>query len=320
MIGRRLAVLDGWRGISILLVLAGHLVPVGPKSWGLNVAVASAGMAIFFTLSGFLITSVLLADSNIRRFLIHRIMRIVPLAWLAMVLTLVLTGAQARFYPPHLLFYANDFPNLLVAGTDHFWSLCLEMQFYVAVALLVLSLGRRALYVLPALAVAVTLYRATMHYPIDIRTDKRIDEILAGCTLALAWHNRASWFDRKWLGLAPFALAPLLIASAHESLPALNYLRPYIASALVGSTLGLTSAHPIERFLASRSLRYIAEISFAVYVIHGCLAVSWLGSGEKTAKYLKRPLLLGSTWLLAHVSTRYYEAYFIRLGKRWAGK
>ena len=80
---KRLGVLDGWRGISILLVLLGHLFPVGPKAWGLNGAVASAGMAIFFTLSGFLITSVLLNDSNVRRFLIHRVMRIVPLAWLA---------------------------------------------------------------------------------------------------------------------------------------------------------------------------------------------------------------------------------------------
>ena len=44
----RSSVLDGWRGISITLVLLGHLFPLGPKSWQLNGTVAAAGMAIFF--------------------------------------------------------------------------------------------------------------------------------------------------------------------------------------------------------------------------------------------------------------------------------
>ena len=55
-----LAVLDGWRGISILLVLASHLLPLGPKGWQLNATAGPMGMALFFTLSGFLITRFLL--------------------------------------------------------------------------------------------------------------------------------------------------------------------------------------------------------------------------------------------------------------------
>lgn len=317
---KRLGVLDGWRGISILLVLIGHLFPVGPKSWALNIAVAGAGMALFFTLSGFLITSVLLNDSNIRKFLIHRIMRIVPLAWLAMLLTLTLEQAASRLYAPHFLFYANLFPDLLTPSTGHFWSLCVEMQFYMGVALLVSTCGRRALYLLPALAVMVTIYRAEMHYSLDIRTDKRIDEILAGCTLALAWHQLPERFDRKWLRFVPLVLAPLLVASAHESLPQLNYFRPYIAAVMVGSTLGLTAEHAIQRFLSCAPLRYVAEISFGLYVVHGCLMDTWFDAGGRLAKYAKRPLMLGLTWLLAHWSARHYEAFFIRLGKRWAGK
>jgi peptidoglycan/LPS O-acetylase OafA/YrhL len=316
---RRLGVLDGWRGISILLVLLGHLFPVGPKAWALNNAVAGAGMAIFFTLSGFLITSVLLADANIRRFLIHRIMRIVPLAWLAMALTLALTRADAALWPPHLLFYANLFPRLLVEGTGHFWSLCVEMQFYMGVALIVGTMGRRALFMLPAIAVVVTLYRAGMHYTMDIRTDKRIDEILAGCTLALTWHHRPAWFAREWLAWLPLVLAPLLVASAHAALPWLNYLRPWIASTMVGCTLGGAAAHPVRRLLSTATLRYVAEISFALYVVHGCLVASWLDTGDKLVKYAKRPLFIAATWGLAHISTRWYEAFFIRLGKRWAG-
>ena len=320
MAAKRLDVLDGWRAASILLVLLGHLFPVGPKAWLLNGAVAGAGMAIFFTLSGFLITSVLLSDDDVRRFLIHRFMRIVPLAWLAMLLTLTFVGADPASFRPHLLFYANLLPHALRGGTGHFWSLCVEVQFYLGVALLVAAFGRRALFALPGLAIAVTLYRAGLHYELDIRTDRRIDEILAGCTLALAWNYRPRWFTVDGLPSLPVVLAPLLVASAHPAFPTLNYLRPWIASGMVASTLGATASHPMRRLLSRRPLRYIAEISFALYVIHGCLTVTWLDSGDKVAKYAKRPLYLAVTWALAHMSTRHFEAFFIRLGRRWSGR
>lgn len=44
----RFHVLDGWRGISILLVLAGHLLPIGLPEWQMNASVAASGMAMFF--------------------------------------------------------------------------------------------------------------------------------------------------------------------------------------------------------------------------------------------------------------------------------
>ena len=56
----RFPVLDGWRGISILCVLSAHMLPLGPKSWQLNATTATIGMSIFFTLSGFLITTTLM--------------------------------------------------------------------------------------------------------------------------------------------------------------------------------------------------------------------------------------------------------------------
>jgi peptidoglycan/LPS O-acetylase OafA/YrhL len=314
----RLAVLDGWRGLSILLVLLGHLFPIGPKAWELNAAVAGSGMALFFTLSGFLITNVLLKGRSIRVFLIHRVMRIVPLAWLAMLLVLVLTRAAPALYASHLLFYGNLIPGQFFDGTGHFWSLCVEMQFYLGVAILGAVFGRRALFALPLLALAVTGYRVTQHALMDISTPLRVDEILAGCTLALAWRFRPEWLSGRGWRLVPFLLAPLLVAAGLESLPVLDYLRPYIASTLVGSTLGPDTGIRLRRLLSSRILRYIAEISFALYVVHGCLMASWLNDGDKLVRYLKRPLFLAVTWLLAHLSTRYYESFFIRLGRRWA--
>ncbi len=68
----RLYVLDGWRGVSILLVLAAHLLPLGPKSLHLNEVAGAMGMSLFFTLSGFLIARLLLKDEGIVGFLIKR--------------------------------------------------------------------------------------------------------------------------------------------------------------------------------------------------------------------------------------------------------
>ena len=104
----RLGVLDGWRALSILAVLAGHWFPLGPGSWGLNYATAASGMALFFTLSGFLITYFLLADDRIWPFVVKRITRIVPLAWAAMAIIILMNGATASEAVANFLFFSND--------------------------------------------------------------------------------------------------------------------------------------------------------------------------------------------------------------------
>ena len=65
----RLPALDGWRGISILCVLAGHMLPLGPKFLQFNEMIATTGMSLFFILSGFLIVSMLVRNDNVASFL-----------------------------------------------------------------------------------------------------------------------------------------------------------------------------------------------------------------------------------------------------------
>jgi peptidoglycan/LPS O-acetylase OafA/YrhL len=103
----RYEVLDGWRAISILLVLSCHMLPLGPKAWNLNHSAALAGMALFFTLSGFLIVTTLFRNPSVPDFLIRRFARIVPLAALATVVYLLLQQADISYYVPHFLYYTN---------------------------------------------------------------------------------------------------------------------------------------------------------------------------------------------------------------------
>ena len=311
----RLRVLDGWRGISILCVLAGHLFPLGPSGLEINVTAANFGMAVFFTLSGFLITSTLIYHPSTRDFLIRRLCRIVPLAWLFIVIALTMVRAPLQDYPAHLLFYANLPPFWLTDFTGHLWSLCVEMQFYMGVALLFGFWGRRGLLALPVLAALVTLGRIFTGTTISIVTYLRVDEILAGAILALAYEQMLGEKPRRVLGfLPPYILAPLALASCHPSSGPLNYVRPYLAMALIGTTL-FQPALRIASLLQTKWLSYVAEISYALYVIHPIANYGWFAPASKTVKYARRPLGLALSFALGHLSTKYYESRWIAFGK-----
>ncbi len=311
----RLEVLDGWRGVSILCVLAAHLLPMGPKVLQLNAMFGLLGMALFFTLSGFLITSFLLKNPTTLDFLVRRFFRIIPLAWLYLLIALAIAGASSDTWFAHYFFYANLPPKHLVPLTDHIWSLCLEMQFYVGIALMYALFGVRSLLAIPVIAILFTLLRVSDGVYASSVSYYRIDEILAGCTLALIYHKRLDPRLMDWIRKIPQGLLLiLLLISCHEAGAAMNYVRPYLAALLIGSTI----VHPtraLAPWLNNRVLVYLAATSYALYVIHPLLAGTWLGSGDVIVKYLKRPLLFIVLFALAHLSTFYYEHWWMANGK-----
>ena len=311
--GDHLALLDGWRASSILLVIAGHWLPLNAVLQGLNDFAALLGMAIFFTLSGFLITRFLIDRPEPGPFLVRRVMRILPLAWLAMFALFFAdrwAGEAGVTWPDliaNLAFYANLPPTRLMPGGEHLWSLCVEMYFYIGIALLVMAGGRRALYLLPLLALAFTAGRVAQHATVSIFTWQRIDEILAGATLSLVYHGMFGPRPAEWLSRINFyVIAAIAVVVTFFDHTALAYLRPYGVAAMVGVTLYHAPGW-LRYVFCSRAAAYIAKISYALYVFHVMFAHSWLGSGDTLVKYAKRPLLMLVTWAAAHVSTFYYE-------------
>lgn len=314
----RFPALDGWRALSILLVLGGHLFPLGPKTYLINESVAALGMAIFFVLSGFLITTTLLHRPSVGEFLTRRLCRILPLAWLFTVIALTIAGAPRQYYVAQLFFFSNVPPFWLTPYTGHLWSLCVEMQFYITIALIFFALGRRGLWCIPLLSLLVTAHRIQQGELLSIVTTVRVDEILAGGTLALICHYPSLVRTRRFLSWAsPLALLPFAIASCNTRLGGLDYLRPYFVAAMVGTTL-LGAKPAITRFLQLKSLAYVAAISYALYVLHPIVDWGWLGSGSKIVKYAKRIPALAAVFGLAHLSTFYYEDFWIRKGKAWS--
>lgn len=312
----RLSVLDGWRGISIVCVLATHMLPLGPRGWG-NSFVGVAGMSLFFTLSGFLIASTLLERMDVRQFFIRRACRILPLAFIYPIIALALQGKDPLYYLSHFLFLINYDHAHITGVTSHFWSLCVEVHFYVFIGLLIAMAGRRGFVLLPPLCVAITLTRVFDGAYVSIVTHLRVDEILAGSCLALVYHDCMGGHVKRVLSRMNQALLVLLLVLAcYPGMGPMQYLRPYMAAALVGSTL-FRPENVLHRALSGGFLRYIATVSYALYVWHKLTMFGWLGTGGTFERYLlKRPISFALTFGLAHLSTFYYEKWWIDVGKR----
>lgn len=316
----RFNVLDGWRAISILAVLACHLLPIGPKFLHFNYAVGVLGMSLFFTLSGFLVTHFMIARPQVINFLVRRFFRILPLAWLYILIALLLHPASRDTWLAHVFFYANYPPKPLIDVTDHLWSLCVEMHFYIGLALLVAVLKKKGLLLIPLICIVITALRVFNYEHVSVITHLRVDEILTGGLLALIYNRQLGMGVYNIMSKVNYAyMVPLLLISCHEYAGFMNYLRPYFAATLVGATL-FNQNTKFATLLENKWLFYIASISFALYVIHPLLASTWLGSGDVIEKYSKRPLLFLALFLSAHVSTFYYEQKAIAWGKGFSQK
>lgn len=311
----RQPVLDGVRACSIVFVLMAHWLPLNALLSDANGAVGEFGMALFFVLSGYLIGGQLLRRVAPRVFIAHRLARVLPLAWLVALIVGVLWHFESQRLLAHLLFYANLPPQQLTHPLEHYWSLCVELQFYAIAAMLLCLQPRWTWRVVPALLLADTVYRVSFGAMGGSITWVRGDDILAGAVLVLLMNGTARERVRGFLArpLWPWLLPPLLYAACvlpDEGNP-LNYCRSYLAAAWVGALLCQPEAS-LSRWLSHRGWAWLAAVSYAVYIIHAPLAATWLGNGDLLEKYAKRPLLLAAVLLLAHLSTFYFERRFTR--------
>ena len=231
--GHRLPVLDGLRAISILLVLGAHMLPLGPKVLQLNWTAGAMGMSLFFALSGFLITSTLLHNPDVHAFLVRRLARIIPLAYAyaILVFTILLFDPSALFWTA--TFLINYFPQFMVDGyNNHFWSLCVEVHFYLAIALTVSILGKNGIWVVWPACFAITLMRVSEGAYIHIQTHLRVDEILAGACVATLYQT--SWSNQRRNSVVLVAVAVALWFSAASPYAGwLQYVRPYATAAVL---------------------------------------------------------------------------------------
>ena len=318
--------LDGARALSILSVLICHTLPLGPKNIvDMNIAVGQFGMSIFFALSGFLIAHKLLTNPSLFDFAVNRFVRIVPLLWLLLAANVVFnpsslggSAISAQFF-----MYLNNTEYVFLKDLAHLWSICVEAHFYIVTALCFFVFRRQGLWLLVGLGVALTFYRGYEMALFNPRTIFRFDELLIGMSIGLLWHSNSPWAEavKQFMSkINPvFVFLAIGIASLAPPNPTLFLMRPYLGALLVGVLIFNTSS-PSIRFLSSDRWQWLSKHTYALYLIHPFLMLTWLGSGDKMVMYMKRPLLFVVLFVLAYLSTRYYEKFFIKLGKRWVAR
>ncbi len=309
--------LDGMRGVAILLVMAFHFVSTGATVaqggasvfdrvlYGLT-GTGWVGVHVFFVLSGFLITGILLDTKGsagfLRSFYARRVLRIFPLyyAYLAALLIVVPLAAGARFEAPFsdqvwYWFYLPDIraaldpavhANRFYNTTGHLWSLAVEEQFYLIWPAVVLLTSRRQLVVVSAAAIAASLVvRSGFHVSYAGVGPAQMDGLVFGGLLAIAARSvRGRELAARWLpslgAASALALAAMFVLSKGQPLH-IVWMQPIITTGVAwvsGSILWAAvsrsgARNPAQTMLAWGPLRNIGKYSYGLYILHQPLTV-----------------------------------------------
>ena len=286
---RRIPALDGLRAVSILIVTLAHLrkLVVSPAIYAFLMTLSPAGVDVFFVISGYLITTLLLRELegtgaiSIVGFYRRRLLRITPaylffLATAAAMAALGFARVDPRAWPYLLSYTYNLVPGLGQDTVGHVWSLCVEEHFYLIWPAALIFLGRRGagLVLAGVIAVAATLrfvlpWAAPAIDP-EFFSPTRLDTIAIGCLLAFVEPKLGPDRARGW----PWALLGALIFFG--SIFGLSRFGKYelgpkamveaLSIALVIHALVQRPADPVTRLLEHPALRLIGRMSYSLYL------------------------------------------------------
>jgi peptidoglycan/LPS O-acetylase OafA/YrhL len=299
--------LDGLRGLAVLLVLVSHLNLVVRRADLTGFAPVDRllsggflGVDLFFVLSGFLITALLLrevgdtGDVRYGAFYGRRALRLLPPLYLLLLVHAVYTlasdgdwGAEGASIRAAVLYLSNwqvvySFETV-ADGTNHLWSLAVEEQFYflwpaLLVGLLGVGLRPRVFAaVLGVVVVATAFHRALLwDHGVDwvelfVRTDLRLDALAIGAALALLWTTGSTpgrgVVAAGWVGAGVIILC-VLLSRANEDFFQLGGATLFALGAAAVILAVLDGNWSGIAVLEWRPLRAVGLVSYGLYLWH----------------------------------------------------
>jgi peptidoglycan/LPS O-acetylase OafA/YrhL len=369
----RLPALDGLRGVGIFAVFLVHYVDNVLTKPGGHPTVfwfGWAGVDLFFVLSGFLITGVLLDTRDsprfFRNFYIRRSLRIFPLfygVWAVFLLLTPFVHVEWNRYVFLQMFYLGNWTTngaalgfhpdpgiLMVAGHPfifgHYWTLCLEEQFYLIWPLVVFFFPSRKtlLRIAISASAAVLVLRCFLIlrgleptlYNVPYA---RVDTLLIGAALVLWLRGREKGYIPAPSLYVPLILVPtavfltLLVTLGRRggmttSNPLLNTVGfSLLALSAAGMVLAsFDSGGLLYRFLTIPSLMRLGMVSYGFYVFHAIplrIILVWFAGlpprSHAVATVLIPIVAFFGFYALSLLSFRYWETPFLRLKDRLAG-
>ncbi len=298
----RLPSLDGLRAFSIVLVCVGHIAgTVGAPDFLLPFHnLGNFGVKIFFVISGFLITYLLLierektGDINLKQFYIRRTFRLFPAFYF------FLTCMAAAHYAGwielwqgdllHATTYTMNYHHERAWWLNHSWSLAVEEQFYLLWPLLLLFMGKLNARTIAMIVIClVPLIRAMMWYGFEsspsamTREFQAVSDALAtGCLLAYLYKDGIEtprWLKSLWFYLIPILMFIIPLVMMKISQPLF-----YIAGQ---SVVNICAAAMIWRFMNVRE-----GLPFKLL---NCTPVIWLGALSYSLYLWQEPFL--NSWV-----------------------
>lgn len=362
LLARRMPQLDVLRGLAIAMVVVYHGIFYSQTHQPGRVAneitratqVGAMGVNLFFVLSGFLITGILL-DAKGRpgyfsNFYVRRALRILP-AYLLTVAALVLLHMVSRGgVAVAVTFLANT--NLFAGAQKYlpFWSLSVEEQFYLAWPLVVLVSSRRTLgWLAGALCVLEPVLRGVIRYGFGVHpvlvhgaTFLVGDNFAWGALAALLVRSRYGTVRNARVLAASLAVSGVLILAGgrHQGL----LQGSNVAEAALGAEpfeliftamlLGLLSLHgSVFAGPAFAPMRWLGNISYGLYLVHTIVFAEYDRWSGHAGTYHRgtyfgdfRELLVRLTvcgavaCAIAWVSRRWYEEPFLRMKRKLASR
>lgn len=294
--------LDGIRGIAVLAVLIFHffqLQPVGGTflldTFQKLTKFGQTGVTLFFVLSGFLITRILLqtrkTEGYFRNFYARRTLRIFPLYYAYLILELVVlpllglmpavAWSEQWFYWVYLQNVPPTF-DVLRAGPGHFWSLAVEEHFYLLWPLIVQYASPRRLVAvtLGCILLAVVARVVFIHQGFEVFyfTLTRMDSLAFGALLALVEYFRGFrktdvvMFAVVGL-LLGVVIVPMWVLAGGSGAAWLQVFKFTLLSLAYFCVVGLAvvipeQGWPVRRCYDNALMRYTGRISYGIYVYH----------------------------------------------------
>ena len=275
---KRIPSLDGLRAVSISLVVVGHWMELRYHS-DVAGAFANLGVRIFFIISGYLITTLLLKEYEksstiqLREFYVRRAYRILPAAIAFMVPVFVIFWHELRWY--HMaaaaLYLANfDFAHPWFLG--HLWSLSVEEQFYFLWPGVLKRWHRHRVPILVGVVGFAPVYRVAcyflqLHGKADETFPAVADVLAIGCLLAI-FAKRMPRIHAAWAlaMIVPVVLVPVYLGVLrfHITLVLLFVLWPVMHLSIAGLLL-----HVVQRpywILNVRPVVWLGQISYSLYL------------------------------------------------------
>lgn len=350
--------LDGLRALAVLAVVwhhspAGRGLGVGGSLWPASFR-GYLGVDLFFVLSGFLITTLLLREREhfgriaVGQFLARRALRIMPLYYAVLGLAAFYLGvvspdvAMAAPFFADLPWYATFTSNWLHAGTFFIilWSLAAEEQFYIAWSTLMRALDDGAAYVAAAVIVVGLLANygaldAALAALLGPRF-RELDMVQAtftplalGCLAAWLLHGERGFeAATRMLGAraaAPLAMFVLIaLASSPEPEP-LRFARPFTQLAMTALVVAcvVREDNGLARGLRLRALARLGVVSYGVYLWH-IVTLQFVRPWAESLALPSAPsawLIFGANalaaWCVAEISYRAFERRFLRLKRHF---